>query len=1381
MLKQLLTTTTLGFINTSILSAVLLSSPAAKADIVEGYSPTFEVSTRHSKKRHIAELDYMQPVWGNEEFLSLVDLKLKTDNDKSKEVNLGLAARYNFGDNVIMGVYGYFDHRRTGNDFGVSGATIGAEALSKYLDVRVNYYVPQDKKKKTADGGKKKVEIQGTRIYAVSGGHQYEYALKGYDFEVGTSLFAFNDELNDKFGTKLFVAKYDFRHKKAKPISGIRFRLEQKLGHLSFGGNGLDFTLNAETQYDKVRKRQNYIGVGAKLTFGNEARKKPSQLKSRMMDTIIRDVDIVTETAKSARQISEFWTKEGRRIKNVYYVGGAGGGYKGTGTKDDPLSVGQLEAVDLSEAIVVVTTIDATKGGQDLTRDDYRTLQARPEVVSGSGKGVRLVAKGSEVVDTVEVAITHNSQSGMSVAVVDGKDDTTVVLNPTLAGSAVAAVVEQAIASGGAAETVERVEAIVAVPVVEQVAAAVEQEREVLVQIEQARVEVEAEATAERARTEAAQRRAQEEQEAAARAEAQRREQEEAAQRRAQEEQEAAQRRAQEEQEAAQRRAQEEQEAAQRRAQEETQRRERVNASLGQANQLINTVFQGGNEGNLAQAERLLAEVARLDPNNADLNGIRARMVEARGVLRRAAEARTQAPAARAQEPAARTQAPAARAQEPAVRAGEQARGEEEQAAAQGQRAGGLPQLISQFEALVNNRAEAGIHERVAAARDLLARIRAIDPTSDGALRPRYLYLSNTADNPRQIALFNQAMIDGELEEAADAIDEIDAYGITPEIDRQRLRAQYEAAVAARPAAVVTDYDLYDDLDFGVEPAPVVAPPVAADDGSPYGVVDSGVDRGTLSATDQLLYDLILRIDGFKLDLVRDANNDYVLADTDYNAVKLLVDASAATNPDYNSAQHTSAVKAAIDRSTTSVAERARKKVYVENIVRAVKGEMDDIVLEGEQAGVGFNHRSSSDISGVESLFKLREIYGVLDGDVAVRILKRLAIHAAREKLTTVRTNRTNPDGSFILMTRDEISRLSDEAIEDLAVNAAKSAPNQAYKNAANFISRNVSESVRQYRDRITEEQRLRPVPGTNIEQLVAAERTRLNAVEVARRSAAEAIINPVVEGSDTAVNKFLAAIRAVRRIVNDGEVFREEVVSRWTVRSALPNTLLAIVDVKEIKGKLPTIGRVANPENIFQRQKENIYRLLGEYLGDSQRTYKKKATGYDNGDVYPNGSEPKVDISSCNHGFFHRTINAANMIHSKVDIKAFTFDAFSSDVKSSLEGRVNRMNATGKTAYRTFVSSVGDNWLTPRVTLGEKRNGVLQMFDQNDRLVIKAFDRTGREIAVPTFYKQLLAPIVKDMGGKERFNFLNPDYKIRTFTAEKARELFVANFRVVR
>ncbi len=66
---------------TIILSAALLTTPVARAnDSLYTYNPTAEVTTKFSKGRNIAELNYMQPFLANDNQLSVIDLKLKMDN-----------------------------------------------------------------------------------------------------------------------------------------------------------------------------------------------------------------------------------------------------------------------------------------------------------------------------------------------------------------------------------------------------------------------------------------------------------------------------------------------------------------------------------------------------------------------------------------------------------------------------------------------------------------------------------------------------------------------------------------------------------------------------------------------------------------------------------------------------------------------------------------------------------------------------------------------------------------------------------------------------------------------------------------------------------------------------------------------------------------------------------------------------------------------------------------------------------------------------------------------------------------------------------------------------------------------------------------------------
>jgi len=413
-------------LTTTILSAALFTAPITWAnDSLYTYNPTAEVTTKFSKGRNIAELNYMQPFLSTENQLPIIDLKLKIDNKKSKEINLGLVYRYNYEDNLILGTYAYFDHRRTASNFSISGLTAGVEVLSKYIDARANIYIPQSKRKKLSHNGNKTVEIKGTSIFAISGGHKYESALRGYDIEVGTPLFAFSDSLNEQFGTKVFVARYSFSGKNVKAINGTRFRMEQTLGTMWAGDNSYKFHASAETQFDKIRKRQNFIGLGMKVAFNdkkNSYKKKPSGLKHRMMETVIRDVDIVTESVAESPTRHSFHMN-GKEVKKIYYVGSAQEGYSGDGTKNNPISLEQMNNLNCDDAIIVITTIDPNKGGTDISRQDYTTIKKMPQVINGK-KQVVLATTGAD-----RVSLTIKDENGISITNDDQKNTKIVIDN----------------------------------------------------------------------------------------------------------------------------------------------------------------------------------------------------------------------------------------------------------------------------------------------------------------------------------------------------------------------------------------------------------------------------------------------------------------------------------------------------------------------------------------------------------------------------------------------------------------------------------------------------------------------------------------------------------------------------------------------------------------------------------------------------------------------------------------------------------------------------------------------------------------------------------------------------------------------------------------
>lgn len=219
------------------------------------------------------------------------------------------------------------------------------------------------------------------------------------------------------------MARYSFIAKNVKPITGIRFRVQQDLGETWLGGSRYRFHISAETQFDKVRKRQNFIGLGLKVIFNdkqNSHKKKPNSLNHRMMETVIRDVDIVTESNVEAPIRSNFYMN-GKEITKIYYVGSAGGNYSGSGTKDSPLSFEQLKNMNADEAVIIVTSIDINKGGTALSRQDYEKIQAMPQVLNGKQDLVL------STVGTDAVAIKIDGTQGISISSQDDKNTSIVV------------------------------------------------------------------------------------------------------------------------------------------------------------------------------------------------------------------------------------------------------------------------------------------------------------------------------------------------------------------------------------------------------------------------------------------------------------------------------------------------------------------------------------------------------------------------------------------------------------------------------------------------------------------------------------------------------------------------------------------------------------------------------------------------------------------------------------------------------------------------------------------------------------------------------------------------------------------------------------------
>ncbi len=332
---------------------IINSITIADDAINKHYSPNINFSITGNKQRNITEVDLLLPLLQYTNSLILSDIKIKCDDRKSSEYNLGLAYRRNFSDKIIFGIYNYFDRRVTSNDLYVNQWTAGAEILSKYLDGRFNLYISQNKKKIIKPSSIEFVRDK-IKVYALKKGAIEERALSGYDVEFGLPVFALIPKLNEKFATKFFVTRYYFQKKGIVKNIGTRFRLEQPIYNSYFNKRNSEINLFASTNKTNKEKWNYSGGLSLRMAIGkNSSNFTKTGLKKRMMDNIVRDVDIVTsQYLVNTEFVPIFWGN--KKVNNIYFVGVTDDeDYVGDGSYEKPFTEKQFKKLKKDKDLVL--------------------------------------------------------------------------------------------------------------------------------------------------------------------------------------------------------------------------------------------------------------------------------------------------------------------------------------------------------------------------------------------------------------------------------------------------------------------------------------------------------------------------------------------------------------------------------------------------------------------------------------------------------------------------------------------------------------------------------------------------------------------------------------------------------------------------------------------------------------------------------------------------------------------------------------------------------------------------------------------------------------------------------------------------------------------
>ncbi len=273
------------------------------------WHPWFEIGGYHNSRdedstgttgTNRGETTVFAPIRGNERTLLFGQLTAKFFDDSAKEGNLAFGYRQMTPWGFNLGAWIGGDVRRTDIDNTFWQLSGGFEALSKNVDVRLNWYGPVTAPQ-TGVAGFAQVQLQGNQISIVGG---EEVGLKGIDGEVGFRLPTEYLKVDPSvFELRAYTGGYHFYSDDAEDnVTGVKGRLELRVNDVIASIPGSRLTAEYEVSRDDVRETRHDVGLRMRipLSGGQSVRSLASlsHQQRRMLDGVERDTDIVTGRSK---------------------------------------------------------------------------------------------------------------------------------------------------------------------------------------------------------------------------------------------------------------------------------------------------------------------------------------------------------------------------------------------------------------------------------------------------------------------------------------------------------------------------------------------------------------------------------------------------------------------------------------------------------------------------------------------------------------------------------------------------------------------------------------------------------------------------------------------------------------------------------------------------------------------------------------------------------------------------------------------------------------------------------------------------------------------------------------------------------------------------
>lgn len=272
------------------------------------WAPTSDFSLKAGDKRTLGTVSFMVPLVQNQDTLFFADLRTVLSDQDTWEGNAGIGLRKITKYDFIAGGYAFMDARLSEHDNKFYQITAGAEVIGGKWDGRINIYHPLGEEEKLAFDNGVTASLSGTRLF-LQDGRIFESALKGFDVEYGHAL-PYMDHI------RAYMGHYRFIGNNVKNVEGYRARVAADIGEWVRIGAEKQFsdTARGDALFGEIRVRYPFGGWQEQST----KRRHMTQIQKRMMEPIIRDIDIVTAAQNQPEPVAAK-TLNGEQ-SNIYFV-----------------------------------------------------------------------------------------------------------------------------------------------------------------------------------------------------------------------------------------------------------------------------------------------------------------------------------------------------------------------------------------------------------------------------------------------------------------------------------------------------------------------------------------------------------------------------------------------------------------------------------------------------------------------------------------------------------------------------------------------------------------------------------------------------------------------------------------------------------------------------------------------------------------------------------------------------------------------------------------------------------------------------------------------------------------------------------------------------